>query len=170
MKRRPLASVRRAKLGESGFDERQVEALTVAMIVAPGVYVRNRMFDLFAKTGARHAKKRAAVVRGVVAQLGRASAVSLTTEPRGAESVFVLRYGIVAMRLTRVVELSAAELAALRLVAERANLRVLPCAEDDREVVARALADLLVSPSSDPSAVEDVRRIARDISVPPASS
>lgn len=118
--------------------ERQVEALTVAMIVAPGVYTRNRRFDLFTLAGARRARTRAGVVRGLVAHLARATSVTLTREG----SSFVLRYVIPAVRLTRVVELSAAELAALRLVAERANIACLP-PESDRELIAQALSKLM---------------------------
>src|SRR6266545_3467525 len=90
--------------------ERQIDALTVAMIVAPGVYVRNRMFDFFSRPGAQRARTRASIVRGVLAQLARADRMTLTNEVRGGETVFVLRYGISAVRLTKIVELSVAEL------------------------------------------------------------
>lgn len=131
------------------------------MVVAPGVYVRNRMFDLFTSPGARRARARAAVVRGIVQELARATGLTVTTEPRGGEVVFVLRYSIAAVRLTRVVELSAAELAALRLVADRASVRCLPPGAADRELVARALARLLEGEGS-----PDVARIAREIVAP----
>ena len=39
--------------------EREHEAVTVAMIVAPGVYARNRMFDFFRTTSAKRARARA---------------------------------------------------------------------------------------------------------------
>jgi len=142
--------------------EKQVEALTVAMVVAPGVYVRNRMFDLFTSRGARRARTRAGIVRGIVPQLARASGVTLTGEARGIETTFVLRYAIPSMRLTRVVELSGAELAALRLVAERANIRSLPLGPGDREIVTRSLARLM---DCDVSSV-DVARLAREVVAP----
>ena len=142
--------------------EKQIEALTVAMIVAPGVYVRNRMFDLFTSSGARRARMRAGVVRGIVPQLARATAISVSGEARGGETAFVLRYVIPAVHLTRVVELSAAELAALRLVAERGNIRTLPPCASDRDLVARSLARLM-----DGEASLDVARLAREIAAPP---
>lgn len=111
------------------------------MIVAPGVYARNRMFDLFTSPGARRARMRAGLVRGIVPQLARADALSLT--PAMSEGCFVLRYAIATIRLTRLVELSAVELAALRLVAARAGVHALPLAPGDRHLVATALARLM---------------------------
>jgi hypothetical protein len=138
--------------------EKQINALTVAMIVAPGVYARNRMFDLLSSAGAKRARTRAAVVRGIVAQIARANAVSVASEGRGGEMVFVLRYVIAAVRLTRVVELSAFELAALRIVAERAGVRSLPRGVDDKELVALALSHLLEG-----AAAIDVARLAEGL-------
>ncbi len=132
------------------------------MVVAPGVYVRNRMFDLFTSSGARRARTRAGVVRGIVPQLARATSVTVVGEPRGGDTTFVLRYAIPSMRLTRVVELSATELAALRLVADRANIRCLPVGAADRELVSRALARLMERDVS-----FDVSRLAREIAAPP---
>lgn len=138
--------------------EKEVEALTVAMVVAPGVYGRNRMFDLMSTRSAQRARTRAATVRGILRHLGRATAISITSELRGVETVFVLRYSIVATRLTRVVELTASELAALRVVAERADVRSLPADPSDKELVTSALTRLLSAESivreSDPPRME----------------
>ncbi len=129
----------------------RVEALTVAMALAPGVYVRNRMFDFFRKDVVKRARTRASVLRGIVPQLGRASAITLTCdgEPRSpsGEPVFVLRYRIAEMRMSRVVELSPAELSALRMMAERAGVHALQPADDaDRARIDAALARLLDAP------------------------
>jgi hypothetical protein len=131
--------------------EKQVEALTVAMVLAPGVYARNRMFDFLSCPEARRARTRAALVRGVARQLARATGVSLVRELRGGAALFVLRYAVVAVRLTRVVELGPAELAALRLLAERAGIPVLPPDPGDRSLVAEALERLIeAAPGLDP--------------------
>jgi hypothetical protein len=119
------------------------------------------MFDLFSLPGARRARTRAGVVRGLVPQLARATAVTLTAEARGFESVFVLRYVIASVRLTRVVELSVAELAALRLVAERASVRCLPAGSADRELVMKALAKLM-----DGDVPFDVSPAVREVGAP----
>ncbi|MBX3227946.1 MAG: hypothetical protein KIT84_28040 [Labilithrix sp.] len=118
----------------------ELEAVVVAMIVAPGVYARNRMFDFFESAAAQKARKRAATVRGIVPQLARATSVTLT--PSG-DDAWTLRYVVLAVSLTRVVELTSAELAALRTIAERAHVSVLPCEESDRDLVAKRLAKLM---------------------------
>lgn len=121
----------------------QLDALTAAMILAPGVYGRNRMFDLFSCAGARRARARAAAVRGLVPELARAASVSLASAQRGFTASFVLRYAIPRLRLTRAIELSPVELASLRLLAERAGVRAVPAEPADKEVVARSLAHLV---------------------------
>jgi hypothetical protein len=124
----------------SGLVERELEAVTVAMIVAPGVYARNRMFDFFRQKAAQQARKRAATIRGVVPQLPRAADLTVT---RSSPTTFTLRYTIPAVSFTRVLELTDAELAALRLAAERANVTALPVTDHDRDLVARSLAKLM---------------------------
>jgi hypothetical protein len=138
--------------------EKQIEALTVAMVVAPGVYARNRMFELFTTAGARRARARAAVVRGIVPQLGRATEITLEASSGVAtDTSYELRYLIPSMRLTRVVELSAAELAALRVVAERGDVHVLRSDAEDKDIIAKALARLM-----DGDVSLDVARVARE--------
>jgi hypothetical protein len=114
------------------------------MALAPGVYARNRMFDLFTLPAVQRAKTRAGILRGLVLQLGRATTLTVATEGnRGGEPVVVLRYAIAGIRLHRVVELSEAELSALRLLAARANVHVLAPEPNDRTVVDLALARLI---------------------------
>jgi hypothetical protein len=122
----------------SPADEGLLEALTVAMALAPGVYARNRMFALFANPAVQRAKSRAALLRGIVKQLGRACALTLVRE-----GDFVLRYQIPALRLTRVAELTRVELATLRLMAARAGASCLLPEDEDRALVETALAGLL---------------------------
>jgi len=143
----------RGRAAKAPADEARVEALTVAMALAPGVYARNRMFDLFANSGVQRAKSRAATLRGIVKHLGRACA--LTLERDGSEGAaardangqvaFVLRYEIPLMNLTRVVDLSRVELAALRLLAARAGASTLLPDDEDRALVETALTRLLVA-------------------------
>lgn len=146
---RPRPASRRVRPASTSLDERKIEALTVAMTLAPGVYARNRMFEFFASAGVDRAKSRAATLRGVVKHLGRACALSVESEGIAAAgpcaTAFVLRYQIPAMRLTRVVELSSVELATLRVLASRAGATCLPADAADRALVASTLARLLVA-------------------------
>lgn len=145
-------------------DAARVEALTVAMALAPGVYARNRMFDLFANAGVKRAKARAATLRGVVKQLARAE--SLTLEQDARNDAFVLRYEIPVLSLTRGVELTRVELATLRVLAARAGA---PCADalapeaDDRTIVDAALSRLLLAGGD----TSNLARAARDSNAPP---
>jgi hypothetical protein len=130
-----------------GENESSIETLTVAMALAPGVYTRNRMFDFFAHPAVQRARSRAATLRGIVRQLARAKTVVVTNEGQTVTGVptYVLRYSIPEMRLSRVAELTQAELAALRLMSERARVRALPAADEDRLIVAETLKRLMAA-------------------------
>ncbi len=158
----------RAACGDllSSADEARVEALTVAMALAPGVYARNRMFELFASVGVQRAKARAATLRGIVKQLGRASALALEREGHdggSGERGFVLRYEIPAMSLSRVAELTRIELATLRVLASRAGAPCMGAEDEDRVIVDTALARLLDAGGD----TGNLARAARDSSAPP---
>lgn len=150
----------------SAFCAASVEALTVAMALAPGVYSRNRMFSFFADAGVLTARARAATLRGIVKHLGRAENITLTDVDPTLERVppasastgpdlvvveggaaspptHVLRYEIPSMRLARAVELTSAELSALRMLAARASLPCLPLDAGDRARVEHAILRLL---------------------------
>ena len=167
--KRPRKRPRVPPIGSSPADESRIEALTVAMSLAPGVYARNRMYDLFANAGVQRAKARAATLRGIVKHLGRACALTLEREgpirDKAGEVDFVLRYQIPAMRLSRVVELSRVELAALRVLAARAGVACLPPDEDDRVLVDTTLARLLVAGGD----TSNLARAARESTAPQSS-
>lgn len=129
-------------------DESRVEALTVAMALAPGVYARNRMFDLFTNAGVQRAKSRAATLRGLVKHLVRASSLTLTPASPAAEGGapdHVLRYEIPSLALTRTAELSRVELATLRALASRSGVTALPLEDGDRALIESALTRLLLA-------------------------
>ena len=151
--------VRPASTGLSPREEARVEALTVAMALAPGVYARNRMFALFAHPAVQRARSRAALLRGIVKHLGRACAVTVTRQ----EVDFVLRYQIPALRLTRIAELSRIELATLRMMAARANASCLLLENEDRALVNETLTRLLVAGGD----AAPLARAAQDIATLP---
>jgi hypothetical protein len=157
--KRPSRSARRPRpVLLTPADEGRVEALTVAMALAPGVYARNRMFALFANPAVQRAKSRAATLRGITKQLGRACAVTVEQEAIN----FVLRYQIPALRLTRVAELSRVELATLRLMAARAGVSCLLSEHEDRLLVETALARLLLAGGDSGT----LARAGQDIAIP----
>lgn len=163
--KRPRRRVRVAPVLTPADDPR-VEALTVAMALAPGVYARNRMFELFASAAVQRAKARAATLRGIVKHLGRASEVTLEREGSmrdvTGEPDFVLRYQIPALSLSRVAELSRVELATLRVLAANAGVDALPLDASDRTLVETALARLLVAGGD----TGNLARVARDRATP----
>lgn len=167
--KRPRRRAREAPV-QSPAEELRVEALTVAMALAPGVYARNRMFDLSASAAVQRAKARAASLRGIVKQLARAREVRLernliardVATAAGVETSFELRYAIPEVSLSRVVELSRVELAALRVLAFNAQVTALPLDATDRALVDGSLSRLLVAGGD----TGGLARAARDRTTP----
>ncbi len=118
------------------------ESLTVAMAVAPGVYSRNLFFELHRRPEVRAARKRGALLRGVLRHLGEAE--DLTFTPR-ADGRLELRYRLARLAFVRAVELSCLEAACLRYLARRAGRGPFGNVEDgaeDRALVEATLARL----------------------------
>jgi hypothetical protein len=160
-------------------EEMRVEALTVAMALAPGVYARNRMFELFASAAVQRAKARAATLRGIVKHLGRASGLTIEREAgersspdaesaSERESELVLRYQIPVLSLSRVVELTRVELATLRVLASIAGVVALPLDDADRAIVDAALARLLTAGGDAGTLARAARGRATPSTPPPA--
>jgi hypothetical protein len=117
-------------------------ALTVAMALAPGVYARNKMFSLYKDPKIKAARARAAILRGVVRQLGAAREACDVALARGKGDAVVLRYRVKAVRFARTLELTALEAACLRLLGGRAGIAGLEPAPGDRARVDAALRRL----------------------------
>ncbi len=98
--------------------EALVAALTVAMAVAPGVYSRNKHFSLHQRSEAKAAKRRAALLRGIVRHLPRACDLQVTAE----NDRLRLAYRVPSLSFERSTELSRIEAACLRYLARRADL------------------------------------------------
>lgn len=125
------------------------ETLTVAMAVAPGVYSRNRHFSLHQRPEARAARRRAALVRGIVRHL--AVAVDVRVERASdddREGALEVSYRVAALAFERTARLSSAELACVRYLARKVGV-ALPAAltegatpETDAALVEATLARL----------------------------
>jgi len=123
-----------------------VESLTVAMAIAPGVYSRNRFFDLFKTTEVRRARTRAAVVRGIVQHLallhreGGDVAVSVGLDRHDGRVGF--RYRVPALCFERKTDLTELETSCVLYLAERAGLPGLAPSSSEKEGLHGALRRL----------------------------
>lgn len=130
---------------ESPASRDMISALTLAMAIAPGVYSRNKHFSLHQKTEAKTARRRAALVRGIVRHLGKACdlQVSETSDDRVR-----LSYRVPSLAFERTTELSRVELACVRYLARKSDLETpeeigaASNADDDQLVVETMLARL----------------------------
>jgi len=135
------------------------------MALAPGVYARNRMFDLFNKAAISRARCRAITLRDIVRHLGHACAVSVLPDNDGfaagssRAARFILRYQIPQMYLERVASISRLELAIVRLLATRAQISFLPADDADRTLVQDALMRLLLADDE-----TQIAKVARPLS------
>ncbi len=119
-----------------------LEALTVAMSIAPGVYARNRMFAFYKEPVVLRARARAATIRGVVRQLASAVLASseVTLVRTGTSST--LRYKIDSLRFERRLDMTVLEAACFVYLATRAGIRGVRATAEDRALLDAALKRL----------------------------
>jgi len=118
------------------------DALVVGMTLVPGFVSRNRSFALFEDPEVRRARRRSAVLRGIVRQLaGSHGHVEGLAVARSVD-VCELRYRVPALRIDRRALLSELELACVRYLAGRAGVPGLHASEDDRAGIEGALKRL----------------------------
>lgn len=111
------------------------------MTLAPGVYSRNRHFDLYRHADVARARRRAAELRGIARQLGTLGVAELTLEERpGAR--WAIRFTAPSVSLRRQCLVTRAELAALRTVVARRGESPLAADAEDGAVVAAVLLHL----------------------------
>ena len=96
-----------------------LDALLVALVLAPTTYSRNRFFGLYVDPSARRARRRASMLRSLVRHLaGDAEGVALAP---GADGGARLTYEVPALGLKRTVTLESLELAVVRFAVARAQ-------------------------------------------------
>lgn len=118
------------------------DALVVGMTLVPGFVSRNRSFALFEDPEVRRARRRSAVLRGIVRQLaGSHGHVEGLAVARSVD-VCELRYRVPALCIDRRALLSDLELACVRYLAGRAGVAGLHATEDDRAGIEGALRRL----------------------------
>ena len=94
-----------------------LDALLVALVLAPATYSRNRFFELFVAPEARRVRRRAALVRSVLrhAREMTPGALEALAGARPADGGAVeLRYVVASLGLTRTVRLEPLERALVR--------------------------------------------------------
>jgi hypothetical protein len=145
-----------------------IEALTVAMALAPGVYSRNRHHDLYTDPGVRRARARAAVLRGLVRQLGGAEGplegMALDRTSSGAE----LRYRLTRVGLERRSRLTRIEAACVAYLAERKGIASFDLPPGDRAELFAALRRLAAT-GDDTDELASLSAAAARASWPPPS-
>lgn len=118
------------------------DALVVGLTLVPGFVSRNRSFALFEDPEVRRARRRSAVLRGIVRQLaGSHGHVEGLAVARSVD-VCELRYRVPALCIDRRALLSELELACVRYLAGRAGVAGLHATEDDRAGIEGALRRL----------------------------
>ncbi|MBW2456465.1 MAG: hypothetical protein JRI68_18250 [Deltaproteobacteria bacterium] len=100
-------------------DRVDLEALLVALVLVPHSYPRNRFFDLFRWPDARDVRRRAALLRSVIADLATGEAAGVAADLRGAS--VVLRYHLPEFGLYRTTRLGRDELALIKLALQRSD-------------------------------------------------
>jgi hypothetical protein len=139
-----MASFARHDLSAAGSLD--VESLTVAMAIAPGVYSRNRFFELFKAPEVRRARSRASLVRGIVQHLsmlardGENVAEAIGLDRRAGRVGF--HYRVPSLRFERRTELSELEASCVLYLAERAGLDGLAPSGAERDDLHGALRRL----------------------------
>jgi hypothetical protein len=118
------------------------EALLVGMTLVPGLCSRNRSFALFEDPEVRRARRRSAVLRGIVRQLVGAQGEIDRLALVGDGDAFELRYRVPGLRIERRASLSALEVACVRYLAGRAGVPGLPTSDDDRAWITGSLRRL----------------------------
>jgi hypothetical protein len=139
------------------------DALTVALVLAPAIYSRNRFFDLYTDPETRQVRRRASMIRSMTRQLvsdrpgEKPVIVSLETLENGSTSIV---YEVAALNLKRTTRLSPVEVAVMRVALSRSGHAPdeLGATDADRALVDTALIRLAPS------------REDRSPSVPPAEA
>jgi hypothetical protein len=120
----------------------EADALVVGMTLAPGLLSRNRSFALFEDPEVRRARRRAALLRGIVRQLtgaqGQVEALQIARSGAGCE----LFYRLPGLKMQRSASLTDVELACVHYLAGRAGVAGVHATEEDRAVIDAALRRL----------------------------
>jgi len=128
------------------------DALLVGMTLVPGFLSRNRSFDLFEDPMIRRAKRRAALLRGIVRQLAGAVGAVEGLEVVAEMGARELRYRVPGIGVDRRAILTDVEYSCVAYLAGRARVAGLRADPEDRariDAALRRLAEGLKLPEGD---------------------
>jgi hypothetical protein len=118
------------------------EALVVGMTLVPGLLSRNRSFALFEDPEVRRARRRAAILQGIVRHLtgaqGEIESLRVARRTAGCE----LSYRLPGMKMQRRASLSDVEFACVQYLAGRAGVAGIHATDEDRAAIDAALRRL----------------------------
>jgi hypothetical protein len=118
------------------------DALVVGMTLVPSLLSRNRSFALFEDPMVMRARRRSAMLRGIVRQLAGAHGQVEEVAVAHAVGVCELRYRVPALRVDRRASLTALELACVRFLASKAGVPGFHATDEDRAGIDGALKRL----------------------------
>ncbi len=118
------------------------DALLVGMTLVPGFLSRNRSFALFEDPMVRRAKRRAALLRGIVRQLAGAVGAVEGLEVVSETGARELRYRVPGIGVDRRAILSEVEYSCVAYLAGRARVAGLHAEPEDRARIDAALRRL----------------------------
>jgi hypothetical protein len=118
------------------------ERLVCAMTLVPSAFSRNKFFALFERPHVKHARARAANLRGVVEHLSnRNLIISDLTFERGIERS-ILAYRIESLAFARRVEMTALETVVVSFLLQKASVPGFSVGPDERARMDATLASL----------------------------
>jgi hypothetical protein len=102
------------------------DAVAVALMLAPGVYSRNRMFALFSQKDMQQARLRARLIRGMFRQFSRSLELGLSVteepqQPQEGSAGIVVVYSIERLSLRCRIETTRLERACLAYLLSRSS-------------------------------------------------
>lgn len=126
-----------------------LDALLVALVVAPSTYSRNRFFDMYQEADVRRVRRRASQVRSVSRHVTSSPEITPAAEGR-----YRLTYEVASVGMRRTMLLDPLELSLIRLLAARREGRPLPQGDPDRSRIDAALRGLAGMAGGEPRAAE----------------
>jgi len=124
------------------------EALLVALVLSPATYSRNRFFAMYSDPAVRRVRRRASLVRSIIAQIANPEALrraDISVEPWG-DGHLRLSYVVPSVGMRRTARLDPLEMALVRYSIarslERAGASMPPKDDPDRARIEAALRRL----------------------------